>query len=569
MKKIFLIGNPNVGKSLIFCRLTGTDVIISNYPGTTIEFYKGHLKKDNQIIEVVDLPGTYTLQPTNKAEEVVFNILEEVKNKNEDFVIVNVIDATNLERNLNLTFQLIKRRLPMIVLLNMWDETKHKGIIIDYKKLEEILGIPVIPTCARTSEGINEFVSRLNEAKVSNFDYNEEQKWQKIGEVVSQVQKLTHKHHTFLDRLSELTIQPYTGLISALFVLISTFVIVRFFGENFTSLIDNLFNRFYLPFITTAVSKLIPIEFLQKILLGNVAEPMEGFGVLTTGLYIPLVVVFPYLFSFYLVLSILEDIGYITRLAVMLDSFLHRLGIHGYASVPVLLGLGCKVPGILALRLLETEKEKFLTAVLLLMVAPCMPQTSMILALSVKYGIKYAVFIFLVLFFVSVITSFILNKVLKGETTELFVEIPPYRMIDLSLLLKKLYIRMKEFFADAVPLIILGIFIINILDVLGVVKIISETMGTPLSFLLNLPKEISIVLISGFLRKDVSISLLSPFDLTAKQFVVASIFLVLYLPCVSTFFTLVKEQGIKNGIKILVLMLFVAFLISFIVNLIL
>jgi ferrous iron transport protein B len=569
MKKIFLIGNPNVGKSLIFCRLTGTDVIVSNYPGTTIEFYKGHLKKDNQIIEVVDLPGTYTLQPTNKAEEVVVNILEELKNKNEDFVIVNVIDATNLERNLNLTFQLIKKRLPMIVLLNMWDETKHKGITIDYKKLEEILGIPVITTCARTSEGINEFVSRLNEAKISNFDYNEEQKWQKIGEVVSQVQKLTHRHHTFLDRLSEITIKPSTGIPFALFVLISTFVIVRFFGENFTSLIDNLFNKFYLPFITTAVSKLIPIEFLQKILLGNVTEPMEGFGVLTTGLYIPLVVVFPYLFSFYLVLSILEDIGYIPRLAVMLDSFLHRLGIHGYASVPVLLGLGCKVPGILALRLLETEKEKFLTAVLLLMVAPCMPQTSMILALSVKYGIKYAVFIFLVLFFVSVITSFILNKVLKGETTELFVEIPPYRMIDLSLLLKKLYIRMKEFFADAVPLIILGIFIINILDVLGVVKIISETMGTPLSFLLNLPKEISIVLISGFLRKDVSISLLSPFDLTAKQFVVASIFLVLYLPCVSTFFTLVKEQGIRNGLKILVLMLFVAFLISFIVNLIL
>lgn len=569
MKKIFLIGNPNVGKSLIFCRLTGTDVIISNYPGTTIEFYKGHLKKDNQIIEVVDLPGTYTLQPTNKAEEVVFNILEEVKNKNEDFVIVNVIDATNLERNLNLTFQLIKKRLPMIILLNMWDETKHKGIIIDYKKLEEILGIPVIPTCARTSEGINEFVSKLNEAKVSNFDYDEEQKWQKIGEVVSQVQKLTHKHHTFLDRLSEITIKPSTGIPFALFVLISTFVIVRFLGENFTSLIDNLFNRFYLPFITTAVSKLIPIEFLQKILLGSVTEPMEGFGVLTTGLYIPLVVVFPYLFSFYLVLSILEDIGYIPRLAVMIDSFLHRLGIHGYASVPVLLGLGCKVPGILALRLLETEKEKFLTSVLLLMIAPCMPQTSMILALSVRYGIKYAVFIFLVLFFVSVVTSFILNKVLKGETTELFVEIPPYRMIDLSLLLKKLYIRMKEFFADAVPLIILGIFIINILDVLGVVKIISERIGVPLSFLLNLPKEISIVLISGFLRKDVSISLLSPFDLTAKQFVVASIFLVLYLPCVSTFFTLVKEQGIKNGLKILVLMLFVAFLISFIVNLIL
>ena len=569
MKKIFLIGNPNVGKSLIFCRLTGTDVIVSNYPGTTIEFYKGHIKKDNQIIEVVDLPGTYTLQPTNKAEEVVVNVLEELKDNIEDFVIVNVIDATNIERNLNLTFQLIKKHFPMIILLNMWDETKHKGITIDYKKLEEILGVPVIPTCARTSYGIKEFISRLDEAKVSYFDYDEEQKWQKIGEVVSQIQKLIHKHHTFFDRLSEITIRPSTGIPFALLVLIITFSIVRFLGENITTVFDILFNKFYLPFVTNTVSKFFSFELLQKILLGSVVEPMEGFGVLTTGIYIPLVVVFPYLLSFYLVLSILEDIGYIPRLAVMFDNFLHKLGVHGYASVAVLLGLGCKVPGILALRLLETKKEKFLAAVLLLMIAPCMPQTSMILSLSIRYGIKYAVFIFLILFFVSVVVSFILNKILKGETTELFVEIPPYRMTDISLLTKKIYIRMKEFFADAVPLIIAGIFIVNIFDILGIVKIISETIGKPISFVLNLPKEISIVLISGFLRKDVSISLLSPFDLTAKQFVVASIFLVLYLPCVSTFFTLVKEQGIKDGIKILSLMLFIAFLISFIVNLLL
>jgi len=569
MKKIFLIGNPNVGKSLIFCRLTGTDVIISNYPGTTIEFYRGYFKKDNQKIEVVDLPGTYTLQPTNKAEEVVVGVLEELKDNIKDFIIVNVIDATNIERNLNLTFQLIKKRLPMVIILNMWDETKHKGIVIDYKKLEEILGIPVIPTCARTSEGISEFILRLNEARASCFDYDEEQKWQKIGEVVAQVQQLTHKHHTFLDRLSEVTIRPSTGIPFALCVLILTFAMVRFLGEKITSVFEALFVKFYLPFITTIVLKFISFEFLQKILLGGVIEPMGGFGVLTTGLYIPLVVVLPYLFSFYLILSILEDVGYIPRLAVMLDNFFHRLGVHGYASVPVLLGLGCKVPGILALRLLETRKEKFLTAVLLLMVAPCMPQTSMILSLSARYGIKYALVVFLVLFLTSVVVSFILNKVLKGETTELFVEIPPYRMIIFSLLMKKIYIRMKEFFIDAVPLIILGIFIVNVLDILGVVKIISETIGKPLSVILSLPKEISVVLISGFLRKDVSISLLSPFDLTAKQFVVAAIFLVLYLPCVSTFFTLAKEQGFKDGLKVLFLMLLVAFLFAYVMNILL
>lgn len=157
MLKILLMGNPNVGKSAVFSRLTGVNVIVSNYPGTTVEFKKGAMKLGNQWAEVIDVPGTYTLEPISKAEEVAVEMLKKGD------LIINVVDATNLERSLYLTLQLLERKTPVIIALNVWDEAKHKGIIIDVEKLEKLLGVPVAPTVAITGEGIKELVSRLPE----------------------------------------------------------------------------------------------------------------------------------------------------------------------------------------------------------------------------------------------------------------------------------------------------------------------------------------------------------------------------------------------------------------------
>ncbi len=149
MRKILLMGNPNVGKSVIFSRLTGVNVIASNYPGTTVEFIKGYMKLGEEKVEVIDVPGTYSLEATSKAEEVAVEMIRQGGD-----IIINVIDSTNLERNLNLTLQLLKRDIPFIVALNFWDETKHRGISIDVQELEKILGVPVVTTCGRTGEGI-------------------------------------------------------------------------------------------------------------------------------------------------------------------------------------------------------------------------------------------------------------------------------------------------------------------------------------------------------------------------------------------------------------------------------
>ncbi|MCM8809946.1 MAG: 50S ribosome-binding GTPase, partial [Candidatus Omnitrophica bacterium] len=338
VKKIVLAGNPNSGKSAIFSRLTGIDVISSNYPGTTIEIMRGMLKIKDKKYEIIDSPGIYSFNFTNIAEEITAKTIDEAD------ILINVVDSTNLERCLNLTLQLIKKQKQLILILNFWDETKHKGIEIDYKKLQEILGIPVIPVCAITGEGIKELVERIQDARISKFDFYDEKKWEKIGEIVENIQKVHHKHHTLLERIDELTINTVPGIFIAIFILILSFFLIRITGESLiNNFLDPIFNNFYMPFVNNLNNTNIP-EFFKKILFGTNNEVMESFGIITTGIYIPFVIVLPYIFVFYVVLSFLEDSGYLPRLSVLLDGILHRFGIHGYSSIPILLGLGCKVP---------------------------------------------------------------------------------------------------------------------------------------------------------------------------------------------------------------------------------
>lgn len=231
------MGNPNVGKSVFFSRLSGVHVIASNYPGTTVEFTKGLMHLEGKDVEVIDVPGTYTLDPVSPAEEVACQMLNEG-----DIVVINVLDATNLPRNLNLTLSLCKEGVHMVIALNFWDETKHKGIEIDVKRLEAILGVPCIPTCAITGEGFNELIARLKEAKVGSCEYEDQERWHKIGEIVEEVENLAHRHHRLGEKLAELTIHPWSGIPIALLILFVTFKTIQFIGEG---LIGHLFNLFF------------------------------------------------------------------------------------------------------------------------------------------------------------------------------------------------------------------------------------------------------------------------------------------------------------------------------------
>jgi len=563
------MGNPNVGKSAMFSRLTGAKVVVSNYPGTTVEFTQGEMKIGHERPMVIDVPGTYGLAPTSKAEEVAVKMLKDGD------VVINVVDATNLERNLFLTLQLLEKGVPVVVALNIWDDTKHKGIHIDVKKLEQELDVAVVPTCALTGEGIAELAHRLRHAHSPNLkSRSDDQRWQEIGKIVEKVQKLTHRHHTFLERLEDLSIKPLTGLPIAIAVIYCAFWIVRFIGENLIGYVfEPFFEKLWLPLMMQLSNFIGQDSFLHGILIGNLVNGTidfgQSFGLLTTGLFVPLAMVLPYIFSFYLVLGILEDFGYLPRLAVMVDNFMHHLGLHGFAIVPMILGLGCNVPGALAIRILEGKREKFIAATLMAVAVPCMAQIAMIVGLVGERGGQYLGIVFGTLVAILIIKGLILNKVLKGSSPEILTEIPPYRIPPLNAVFKKLWMRIYWFLREALPFVLLGIFVVNILYLLKVIDLFSNIFAPVLTRLWGLPKEATAALLIGFLRKDVAIGMLGPLNLTTKQLVVGSTVLAIYFPCIATFMVLVRELGIRDMCKAAAIMICVALLVGTLLNLIL
>ncbi len=561
MKRIVLMGNPNIGKSVVFSRLTGAEVITSNYPGTTVDFSRGMACLQGEKVEIIDAPGTYSLQPTNRAEEVAVEMLRWAD------LIINVVDSTNLERNLFLTLELLETKKPMILALNMWDEAERSGIEIDKKALEEHLDLPVVSTTALTGEGIKELVGRLNEARTpANLKaLSEEEKWIDIGWISKEVQKVTHRHPGLADLLSEATIKPLTGTPVALTVIFATFWMVRLIGEGLIAhLFEPLF-ELYRPLALKISSELGPGMlhdfFIGKIIDGNI-DYAQSMGLLTTGIYVPLGMVLPYIVGFYLALSLLEDSGYLPRLATLSDNLFHRLGMHGHAIVPLFLGLGCNVPGALSTRNLETRKQRFIAATLLGLAVPCTAKSAMIFGVLGSYGQGYVLLVFATLALVYVAAGLVLNKVVRGESPEIFLEIPPYRRPSLQMILKKTWMRIRWFLAEAIPFLFLGVLLVNVLYTVGFMELIARIFSPFMEWWLAIPGEAVVALLVGFFRKDLAVGMLLPLGLNAGQMVVATTVLSLYFPCVATFSVLIKELGIRDTLKSAAVMVATALLIG-------
>jgi len=568
--KILLIGNPNVGKSVLFNRLTGANVIVSNYPGTTVEFVKGTMKIAGRRTELIDVPGTYTLDPVSRAEKIAVRMLEE---RNHEDVIINVVESTNLERSLNLTLQLIKRKLPVVVALNFWDETKHTGISIDNKKLEKILGIKCVPVCAITAEGIKHLVEKINDAKPADYHYDENKKWNEIAEILDKVQTITHRRYTWLKKLGDASVRPLSGLPIAAVVMFLAFKIIRFIGEGLiTYIAEPLFLNLWTPLMTKLSAILGPGKFLHDILIGQLVggkiDLEQSFGLLTTGLFVPLAAVLPYIVAFYTVLSFLEDFGYLPRLAVMVDTLMHRLGLHGLAIIPMMLGLGCNVPGILSTRILETRRERFIAATILATCVPCAALQAMVVGLVARHGLVYLTIIYAALITVWILLGTVLNHFIKGESPEIFVEIPPYRIPYLKGLMKKIWIRIKWFIREAIPFVLLGVLLVNLLYRLEIIQFVGKFTAPVVTRILGLPREAVGALIIGFLRKDVAVGMLIPLGLTIKQLVIASVVLAMYFPCIATFAVLLKELGVADMIKAATIMLLSSLAVGGLLNLI-
>jgi ferrous iron transport protein B len=553
-KKLLLVGNPNVGKSALFTRITGVHAVSSNYPGTTVGFLEGRLRRSGDVWRVIDVPGAYTLSPTNEAEEVA----ERMVNEGAD-VAVLVLDATALERNLFLAFQTMERRLPVIIALNMVDEARHKGIDVDPEALERLLGVPVVPTVAVTGQGISRLLDRLPEARPARIALpggyasetgvpGREERWSAIGEIIEQVQRVSHRHHTLLDKLEDASVYSFWGLIIGVLVIVASFASIRFLGEGIIDeFFDPLFEAWLLP-VTERLSSFLGGEGLfHDIVVGRLIDGHidfeQSFGLLTTGLYVPLAMVLPYVAAFYFVLSLLEDFGYLPRLAVIFDALLHRMGLHGFAIVPSLLGLGCNVPGILATRVLDSDRERFIAATLISVAIPCAGLQAMILGTVGQLGMRWVFAVYATLILSWLILGRLLHSILPGFSPELIVEIPPYRIPSFKSLGLKLWIRIRGFLLEAVPLVLGGILVVGLLDSTGVTAFLSRLLAPLFNGLLGLPAEASGPILLGILRKDVAMGMLGALGLSPVQLVVATVTLSMTFPCIATFIVLWKELG--------------------------
>ncbi len=279
--------------------------------------------------------------------------------------------------------------------------------------------------------------------------------------------------------------------------------------------------------------------------------------------------VLPYIFAFYFVLGLLEDIGYLPRLAILLDTTMHRLGLHGYAIVPTLLGFGCNVPAVLSTRVLESRRERFIAATLVCIAIPCATAQAMIFGLVGQFGGQYVLVVYLTLFFVWIIIGSILNRFLKGRSPELLIEIPPYRFPPWHSVFQKLGMRIRNFLSEAVPIILAAVLVINILFVFGVFDAIARFTAPVITGILGLPKEAITGIVIGFIRKDAALGMLGLLPLTAKQMVIGSVVLTMFFPCIATFVVLLKELGLKDFLKSAAIMIVTSLITGGILNIIL
>ncbi|HEU65672.1 MAG TPA: ferrous iron transporter B, partial [Chloroflexi bacterium] len=448
---------------------------------------------------------------------------------------------------------------------------------IDVGKLEELLGVPVVPTAGISGQGVRELVGRLPEARVPESGrtyFNTDERWSRVGDIVSQVQSLSHRHHRWYEHLEDASSHPVGGIIIAILVLFATFWFVRFVGEGLINYVaDPLFETLWTPLLARLSLALGAEGFWHNILIGNLIgggiDYSQSFGLLSTGLYIPLAAVLPYIIAFYLALGILEDVGYLPRLAVLMDTILHRLGLHGYAIIPTILGLGCNVPAVMATRILESRKQRFIAATLISIGVPCAALQAMIIGLVGQQGIGYVAMVYGSLFISWIIIGLILNRAVKGFNPELLVEIPPYRLPPWRVIGEKLWLRVSGFIKEALPIILGTVLVVNILYTLGVFNAIANIAAPVLTWLWGLPKETITALVVGFLRKDVAMGLLAPLTLTAKQLVISSTVLAMFFPCVATFVILARELGARDLLKAVGIMILAALIMGSLQNLVL
>jgi ferrous iron transport protein B len=557
--RILLMGNPNVGKSVIFSKLTGVNVVSSNYVGTTVDYTVGDVSFGRQRGVMIDVPGVYSLEATSEAEKVAVSLLEEGAD-----VIVCVLDATHLERNLLLANQLREYQIPIVYSLNLLDVAERQGIKIDAAKLSEELGAPVIPTVAIKNAGLMDLlrkaVSFAKEKAKPEPKLSDEERWLKIKDIVAKVQTEVEKKTTFMDLLEDKTIQPWPGIPIALLVLILSLGVVIGGGKGLRALVLlPLVRDVIQPFLTNIVSLLVPPGIFRNLLVGE-------FGIFIIGIEWPFALILPYVFLFYIVFSFLEDSGFMPRIAVLADGVFRRIGIQGGNIIPIMLGYGCAVPAILGSRTANTYKERLIVAALVSFAVPCASQSAAFFALLGDRSVAALAFVYLLSILMGLFVGYVMNRMVPGKSQPMLLEVPNLLWPDKEAFKKKLKIRMKGFLVDAEGPMLMGIIIASLIAETGVLNEFSKLIGPLVEGWLGLPKEASLSLLLGIIRRELAVLPLLELNLSTLQLVVGSVIALFYLPCLSVFAVLAKEFSLKAAVFIGVLTTTFAFIFGGIIN---
>jgi ferrous iron transport protein B len=624
-RTLVLVGNPNVGKSVLFNRLTGRYVIVSNYPGTTVEISRG----ESGEFTVLDTPGVNDLTPRTEDAHVTCDVLRD----NPEATIVQVADAKNLRRALLLTLQLAELQQPMILVLNMMDELDKCGAHIDVRKLGEILEIPVVPTIATANTGIHllqKAISSVGATFLSRFPCESRQECRtdrgldhylgRVNEILPQV--YTHvrpRRATFAQKLGCWATHPVKGLAMLALVLSFTFWFVGLFGAGtcvgfFEKVV---FGRYVDPWAIRAVDAVLPFPHRHESQISNFTlkiplTPAHGitlhessaetlaptyshdpsamlgwwpqtkrlahdflvgeYGLITMAISYALAIVLPIVTTFFLVFSVLEDSGYLPRLAIMVNRLFRTMGLNGKAVLPMILGLGCDTMATMTTRILDTRKERVITTLLLALAVPCSAQLGVLLAMMASVSFSAAAFWVALLILIMIAIGWLTSRLLSGENSDFILEIPPMRRPQLSNVLIKTLARLEWYLKEVVPLFIAGTAILFLLDKLRLLGRIAK-LGEPLvTGWLGLPTETANAFLIGFLRRDFgAVYLLDASTgpnpiMTPHQVLVAMITITLFMPCIATLFMISRELGRKTAFSITIFIFPFAFFVGGLVN---
>jgi len=705
--RVTLVGNPNVGKSVIFGYLTGRYTIVSNYPGTTVEVARGEMRFGGRDFDVVDTPGTNSLDPQSEDERVTRDILL----SEPPDILIQVADVKNLRRTLLLTSQLAQLGRPMILVLNLMDEARQRGISVDSAAIAEKFGIPVIETVAPYGEGLSDLSKALGHAAVPR-DPLAEQVDETVGSisavpaiataggrgaVVATLNGVTGlggtrdleqrraawvdeavdvlktvRERTVLDAedslgtrvlfgllLVGLALLAHTeigsqlgwttlyslgqdvvqglapgiastltgvlapvasllagtrnddgvfefGLLQATIhfltvlapVVVPFFMLIRRsrqFAENFGiwsrspiygapiliavlvlvyefvgfigaqtlvgTLEDGIFNQYLNP----GLRSIIPLGFFHDLVVGNPADGYRNdYGLVSVGVTYAVAIVLPVVGTFFIAFGLLEDSGYLPRLAILGDRVFRLMGLNGKAILPMVLGLGCDTMATMTTRILATPKERLIATLLLALGVPCSAQLGVILGISAGISPVATLIVLGVVGSQMLLVGYLSARLIKGEPSPFLFEIPPIRVPVVKNVAIKTWFRIKWFLREAVPLFILGTLILFLLDRIRVpfvdgamsgIEAIEVVFRPVVTGILNMPAETAKVFILGFLRRDYGAAGL--FDmakdgiLTVQQLITAMVVMTLFVPCIANFFVMIKEQGTKKAFIIL------------------